>query len=388
MTFGAGAAFLLAFLAAPQSSSTDAPAPASPPTPPPRPTRTERLARQKQELLAELAKVDAFGHEEEFRAALQRLHDGADASQLPKDCWVQVQKGWLPLMAVDHWLQWNKVGQGRPAPLALDFDVPNHPFSTIVDLSDQLHAHDVEFLMVLFPSRLQLYPELVLTDLGDVAPERFRGMVGATTRFLLALNEKGVETVNLAPVFADARHVPTPEGVRDDLYLYRNKHWTPRAAELAASVLANRLREMPWFEAGPLKEGVDFEIKTVREDFSSDFGGQAPDRTPEPIEMHQVRPRGKPLSPYDARRSPITLLSDSFAKFYAEHTASFPDQLRRFTGWHIDLIASMGGGELQCREVMARRRDQCRGKKVVIWMLQENNLRPKPDFRPVDLFAE
>src|SRR6185295_10329302 len=147
---------------------------------------------------------------------------------------------WLPMMAVDHWLAWHLPAKGRTLPVALDFELPNHPFATIVDLARQLREHDVDFLLVVFPSRVQLHPELVLPELATAEPERlrdsFRGMVGATTRFLLALNEKGVETVDLAPEFVAARDEKHEGATSNGIYLTRNKHWTPRAAELAAKV--------------------------------------------------------------------------------------------------------------------------------------------------------
>jgi len=375
-----GPASLLAWLTLLAAWQADAPAP--------RPTREARLARQKSALEAELAAIDAFGHHDEFRDALLELEKEYGEIEVGKERWAPVASGALPMMAVDHWLEWHLPAKERTLPVAVDVELQNHPFPTIVDLSNQLHAHEIEFLLVVFPSRVQLHPELVLPSLGELAPDRFRGMVGATTRFLLALNEKGVETVDLAPPFVQARRVESAPGTTGELYLARNKHWTPRAAELAAKTVAERLREMSWYREGPLKEGADFELGRKTSPFTSSAGGQAPEAPPEKLELVQVRQKGKPLNPFDARRSPIVVLSDSFAKFYVEHSASFVDELRRFTGWPIDAIMPMGGAELQCRQELARRGDGCRGKSVVIWLLQEDNLRLLPQYRKVDLFAE
>jgi len=352
-------------------------------------SREARLARERAALESELARIESFGRVEEFRDALRELGKRCDEFPPGTERWVEVAGGWLPMMAVDHWLLWHLPAEGRELPVAVDFEQPHHPFAAIVDLSVQLHAHDVELLMVVFPSRVQLEPELVLPQLGELAPDRFRGMVGATTRFLLALNGRGVETVNLAPPFVEARKVKRDDGVNGDLYLARNKHWTPRAAELAARAVAERVREMPWFVPGVAQEGVDFELVPKTLPFTSTAGGQAPDRTPEKVEFRQIRQTGPDVNRFDERRSPIVVLSDSFAKFYSEEgqSSSFVDHLRRFTGWPIDAITPMGGGELQCRQALAQRGDKLRGKKVVIWLMQEDNLRPIRGFRPVDVFA-
>ncbi len=345
----------------------------------------ERLAAQRAALDASIARCEAFGHREEFAAALRKLQSEHAEIVDGKERWAQVARGWLPLMAIDHWVDWHLPAEGRPVPRALDVDrIENHPFPTIVDMARQLAAHQIDFVLVLFPSRVQLYPELVLPELeGKLGPE-FPGMVDATTRFLRALNEEGVETVDLAPAFVVARAPATPED--GELYLQRNKHWTPRASQLAARVVADHLRTLEWFEPGPYHEGTDFEIVTRAAPFGSTAGGQAPDATQEKLNLQQVRTLGERPNPALARRSPIVVLGDSFAKFYLEHNACFADQLRRSTGHPIDAIMPMGGAEIQCRETIARRGDNLRGKKVVVWLMQEDNLKLGPQFRKVTLF--
>jgi hypothetical protein len=351
-------------------------------------SRSERLAREKKALEAELQKIDAFDRVGPFREALVALSNANVDFATSSERWVRVSKGWLPMMAIEHWLQWHPPGPGGKPPIALDLKMRNHPFPAIVDFAEQLHEHDIEFLLAVFPSRLQIYPELVLPDLGELPPDRFRGMVGATTRFLLALDERGVETVNLAPVFVDARRVQREDDANPELFLTRNKHWTPRAAELAARVVADRLREMPWYVQGPSAEGADFEILRSVRNFTGTAGGQAPDLTPERIEIVQVRDVGKGVRPDEQRRSPIVVLGDSFAKYFSEEgtSSSFLDHLRRFTGHPIDRITPMGGAELQCRAVLAQRGDGLRGKKVVVWLVHEDNLRPATGFRNLDVF--
>ena len=62
------------------------------------------------------------------------------------------------------------------------------------------------------------------------------------------------------------------------------------------------------------------------------------------------------------------------------------EHLRRFTLWPIDAIHPMGGAEFQCRDQLSKRPDNLRGKQVVLWLLQEENLRPLPEYRTVDVF--
>jgi hypothetical protein len=377
--------------------------------------RAGRIERTRRELLAEIGAIEAFGRAEPFRAALERLEEAHGEIEIGKERWAPVARGWLPMNSVDRWLAWNQPAPGRELQVALDTELPNHPFPTIVDLSRQLIDPGVAFLLAVVPRRAQIEPELADAASLEGSEAPFRGMVGATTAFLERLAQQGVEVVNLAPHFVDERFAEVPAGLLvaepvaggdagdagDDaagaerkapdwsleLYLKRNKHWTPRGVELAARVLAQRVREQPWFEPGPCVEGVDFHVKARFVDFASSSAGQAPDLTRERLPMNVVRDVGAGVNPADARRSPIVLLSDSFAKFHREQGAGLADQLRRFTGWPIDMITPLGGAELQRRDALARRRDDLRGKKVVIWLLQEENLRPLPEFRPIELFA-
>jgi hypothetical protein len=353
--------------------------------------RVARLAAQRSTLDATIAGAVAGPGFDAFVAAMRQLQvDHAEFID-GRERWAPVARGWLPLMAVDHWVEWHLPAEGRDVPRAIDFATDaGHPFHVIVDTARQLEAHGVDFLLVTFPSRLQLAPELVVPALAGNLPPGSTGVVGATSRFLQALNAAGVETLDLAPVLAAAPGTSVAaEGAaaaEGEIYLLRNKHWTPRGAQLAAKSVAEHARQLPWFSPGPLQEGKAFEIIRRAVPFASTAGGQAPDTTPEKLWLEQVRQLGPPLNPAHERRSPIVVLSDSFAKFYFEHNASFIDQLRRFTGHPIDAIMPMGGGESASRVQLARRGDNLRGKRLVIWLLQENNLKCGGQLKRVALF--
>jgi hypothetical protein len=354
--------------------------------------RQSRIDAVKTQLDGEIAKIDAFGRTDDFKAALDVLEQKYGEIEIGKERWAPVTRngqpaGYLPMNSVDRWLEWSHVGEGRKVPVALDVTLKDHPFGAIVDMANQLHSHGVEMLLVVFPSRVQLCPELASEKFADADPKKFRGMVGATTRFLRLLCDQGVEVVDLAPDFVDVRLVDVEPEQNGELYLTRNKHWSPRGAELAAKIVSERIRSMPWFVEGAQKEGKDFTVRDKVIAYSTKNGnGQSPDTTPEKLPSHVLRQLGAPVSKLDERSSPIVVLGDSFAHFYGPDGASFPDHLRRFTGWPIDVICPLGGAESQCRVTLARRYDSLRGKKVVVWLLQEENLRPLVEYAKIDLF--
>ena len=376
------AAFAFAGLFAAASAQVAPPPPAAPAAPAapsaapsPAELRAARLAAQSQELERSLAAVRAFGHGDELMAAVKKLLVAAGDSK-----WIPVSDGSLPQVTAQRYVEWCDPLSHRTEPVAVDFELPGHPGPVIVDLARQLREHGVEFLCVTFPSRLQLYPELVI----DVKPdEKFAGMVEANTRFLQELVRQGVEVVDLAPAFAAARHVPGDDS--DLLYLRSNLHWTPRGAELAAKVVAERVRALPWFRPGIWQEGKFFDVKPRKFTFKSDFAGQAPDAKNESVVADVVKPRTGAPNRVEKLESPIVLLGDSFATFHDDWNAGFGAHLERFTTWPIDLIAPDGGAEIACRNALARRPDPLKGKQVVIGLLQEPNLRLMQQFKPVEI---
>ena len=400
---------LLAAALASTLLAQSAPAPDSAPVPAPaeatKVERPQRLEREQKRLEAELAAIDQFGREAEFGKALDIVMEEFGPLDPGKKRWRRTERGWLPIMSVTHWLAWSRPGtERRKQPLCLDFDFRDHPQPVIADLAAQFAAHGIELLVVVFPSRLELYPELVLPAWSDAlakppsdpAPSapvpsgpKFHGMVGPTTRFLLELVKGGVEVVDLAPEFVAQRFAELPaaaEGANRELYLWRNQHWTPRAAELAAKLVAERLRELPCFVPGPFQEGRDFEIGEKTIDFDVGNGGAAPDTNPEKIWFHQVRMKGRTVTPDLRAACPIVVIGDSFIEEYLQQRASFEEQLLRFTGWGVDVVAPKGGAELACRESLARRNNDLHGKKIVVWLLQEQNLQPLPAYRKVAMF--
>jgi hypothetical protein len=257
---------------------------------------------------------------------------------------------------------------------ALDVTRKTHPFGAVVDLSRQLREKDVEFVFVVFPSRLNLYPELVVPEVEK--PPNLGDLAAATTGFLRLLNENDVETVDLVPAFVAARTLPPPTGAPEEkvapgqLYRGHDLHWAQHGAELGAEIVAARLRQMPWFKEGPLAPGAGFELEDVPD------GG-----------WHRVRwSPGMPAR--DARDSPIVVLGDSFVTQHDEEGSSFADHLARFTGWPTDVLAPLGGAELRCRQLLAGRGDDLKGKKVVIWLLSDGLLRIATGFRPIPIFGE
>jgi len=143
----------------------------------------------------------------------------------------------------------------QPSPLDERSAKLDKPVQAILRFRDQLKAKGVELLVVVTPGKPSIYPER-LTGASPVAGingadiSRGATAAGHGKVILDSLARLGLHTVDLyTPLLAakadDAKLGP--------LYLNDDTHWTPRGAELAADVIAGKVREM--VEAGAVDIG-------------------------------------------------------------------------------------------------------------------------------------
>ncbi|MBM4014668.1 MAG: hypothetical protein FJ293_06865 [Planctomycetes bacterium] len=345
--------------------------------------RAERLALQRTRCDELAAAVDQFGHLDTFAGAARQLLTRVD------ERFVAVRDGVFTDIALENWLDWNEPRQGGPVLPSLDTEATDHPYRAIVELNRELRARGIDFLLVSFPTRPSLYPELAL-DLPSMTG--FAGFCPATPRFARALIDAGVEVLYLAPEFVAERYGVAPDGTgtdtADQLFLRYNQHWTPRGAELAARKVAEYVAGYPWFERGPGKEGTDFTLRTKDVEVAIVWGGTPKGAKPERCKATQVLPR--PGRRLDSVRpsSPIVLLSGSFADFHMVSSADFTAQLYRHTGWPVDKVNPKGGIEDACRVALSQKSEaDWKRKKLVIWMVAEQAFKRGQPWRPIPIFG-
>jgi hypothetical protein len=370
--------------------SQDAPAPASPkPDDGPAKARVEeayhaRLAADRKRCEELIAAGDKFGLVDEFTAASRKLLADFRTTGLKR--FINVKRGSITDTSFTEWIDWNvPPSENRPMP-AVDVKAKGHPFGVIVDLARQLREHDVDFLVVTFPTRPQLYPELFM----DVPSfEGFASISPGTPRFALALIDAGVEFLELAPEFVAERYGKHDDGDGDELFLQYNQHWTPRAAEMTAKLLADRLAQYPWFQHGPAAEGKDFKVSDKKVQVSIVWGGKPDDAHPEWHTVHQVQKLDGRAADTVRPSSPITLLSGSYADYHHQHDCDFVAQLYRYTGWQIDKITQHGGLEQGTREQLAKKsNEELSKKKIVIWMIPDLAFKPGRKWSTIPIFKD
>lgn len=367
--------------AAPVAQESPPPPAAAPAAAPPIDAqRAARLASDRARCEAVAAGVERFGHIDEFTAAARTLLSKVT------ERFVDVGDGVFTDSGLEYWLDWNVRRDGGPVLPKLDTESTTHPYRAILDLDRQLRARGIDFLLVTFPTRPALYPELAMEF---PSMEGFAGMCPATPPFLEALIDQGVEALYLAPEFVAQRY--GKDGDKgDQLFLRYNQHWSPRGAEMAARLIAERLARYPWFEPGPAKEGKDWTLKAKAIDVNVVWGGTPEGSKPERCQCTQVLPPpGRRRVDSVRPSSPIVLLSGSFADFHGVTFCDFTSQLFRHTGWAIDKVNPKGGVEDSCRLALAEKSEaDWKKKKIVIWMVAEQAFRTGPMWRPIPIFGQ
>jgi alginate O-acetyltransferase complex protein AlgJ len=190
-----------------------------------------------------------------------------------------------------------------------------------------------------------------------------------------------VEVIDLWPPLLAARakgDAPEP------IYQRQDTHWSSRGLLLTAKVLAERVRQYPWWKerAG---QGVSYTRKETTFSRYGDVYSRLPERDkrglkPESLAATQVlRPDGQPFEP-DAE-SPIVVLGDSYGAVYelidCQH-AGVAAQLAAELGHSVDLVMSYGGGPT-VRKTLMRAGEALGKKRLVIYLMSARDLYAFPD---------
>ena len=152
--------------------------------------------------------------------------------------------------ASDRWLFYRQDVEFlvQPSPLDVRSAKLDNPIKAIEKFRDQLKAKGVELLVVITPGKPSVYPERLTGHASSAADHANSiGLQSHGKKILDSLAKLGFNTVDLYTPLLAAKSRDSVEG---PLYLNDDTHWTPRGAELAASVIAEKVNAM--VDAGTL----------------------------------------------------------------------------------------------------------------------------------------
>ena len=222
----------------------------------------------------------------------------------------------------------------------------------------------IELILVPVPAKATIYPEKISDQIA--VPSR---VDRNHLEFYDLLRKQGVNVLDLTPFFIQHRF--TKAG---PLCCEQDTHWSGYGCILAAQAIAEAIGDRPWLTE-IAKRNYQNETRTI--EITGDLWKALDDRSlpREQLQLTLVREQTAdgvhPVASW--RESPVVLLGDSHNLVFHSGSdmhslgAGLPDHLAHRIGFPVDLVAVRGSGATPSRLSLFRRRDNMRGKRLVIW---------------------
>ncbi|MGV3614960.1 MAG: alginate O-acetyltransferase AlgX-related protein [Fimbriimonas sp.] len=224
------------------------------------------------------------------------------------------------------------------------------PMPAIVDFNAQCKKAGVELILVPVPGKATIYPENLLGKRPSPSLDTM------DKQFLGALKGQGVKVLDLTSKFQAGRNA--------NVFCKQDTHWSGNGISIAADAIAKELKGRSWYGGVPKSK---YAVKPTNVSAKGDLGELA-GKGPETIRVYKVSGNVNP-----SRTSPVVLLGDSHNLIFSaggdmiSTGAGLPENLSAKLGFPVDLVAVRGSGATPARINLARRRDNLKGKKVVVW---------------------
>jgi hypothetical protein len=262
-----------------------------------------------------------------------------------------------------------------------------NPVPAIVEFKQALAARGVDFLFVPVPTKLDIFPDELDPKLRPFAGKVIQPYARKLAQRLAA---NGVEVIDLVRPLLAARKAQ--KAGEEPLYQRQDTHWSSRGLELAAKILAARVKEYPWY-AELARHSRRYSSRPAPFQRFGDLHSRLPEAEqaryrPESLVGSQVLDeRGVPYE--DDAESPVVVLGDSYTGVYeltdVEH-AGVSAHLAKNISYPVDLVMSYGGGPNVRNKLMRRGAAALETKKVVIWIMTARDLYDYwEDWEPLDL---
>jgi alginate O-acetyltransferase complex protein AlgJ len=251
-----------------------------------------------------------------------------------------------------------------------------NPLPHLLSFKNFLDSLNINLLFVAVPNKEEVYFEKLLPD--SVTIPRNQYINPFSRKFLHDLQNAGIEVIDLLPHFLKAKSEDS--SFTETVYQKQDTHWSYRGLQIAASLIANRIRQYSWY--GSYKEKTGYMLS----DTSFRRLGDIVDRLPEskqihyqPVELKAVQVKTSDGVPYKSLNSsaPLMLIGDSFTGVYESvdcKSAGVGAHIAASTGIPVDIITSWGGGPLVRKKAMMARQNDLGNKRLVIYMMSARDL--------------
>ena len=195
------------------------------------------------------------------------------------------------------------------------------------------------------------------------------------------LQRHQVEVINLFPYFMHDRF-ENDKTAKEELFLAHDTHWSGRGIELAAKIIAGRIKQCKWYSES--KDRTPYLLKdTIVQrygdlvtmmnilNYNEMFGFES-------VHCTQVISQNTNKLYSDSKNSPILYLGDSFSRIYQTDeptSAGLISRLAYELQMPLTTIVNDGGASTLVRQQLARKSKLLDNKKLVIWEFVDRDLR-------------
>jgi len=313
--------------------------------------------------------VCRFGSYAHWAASLQPFY----AALSPwKDAFPQEQ---MALPGTDGWLFFRKSFDALcGGDIGMQPDSLN-PLVHIAAFNNYLKNMNVELLFVAVPDKEEVYYDKISHGI----PTPHSPIVKPFGRkFLAALQQQGVEVIDLLSPFLEAKMRDSAAG--EAVYQKQDTHWTNRGLQIAADEIAGRIRLYPWYHSST--DTVAYRYHDTLIERAGDIAGRLPPEVQGnylPVKMTATRivqPDGSAFQPNEPD-APVLLIGDSFTGVFELidcKSAGVGAHIAARTRLPVDIITSWGGGPMVRQKMLRARGSVLNKKRVVIYMMVARDL--------------
>ncbi|MBN1760699.1 MAG: hypothetical protein JW863_20390 [Chitinispirillaceae bacterium] len=315
------------------------------------------------------SEVARYGSYKKWEEANYPFFDGVRSWLLtfpPEQMGLEGNDGWLFFRKSFDYILSGDIGQQA---------LFRNPLPHITELKNYLNSQGVDLLFVAVPNKEEVYYRY-LSD--SIPAPNVPILTPYGRKFFADLQQAGVEVIDLLPAYLDAREKDSLSGMF--LYQKQDTHWTGRGMEIAADLIAGRIREYSWY-----KRGMDTVAYTLRDTIvqrSGDLADRLPtDRQavykPQSIAVRRVfNPDG---TPYRGNHigGPILLIGDSFTGVFELvdcKSAGIGSHIAARCRLPVDIITSWGGGPMVRQKMLRSRGKYLDRKRVVVYLMVARDL--------------
>jgi alginate O-acetyltransferase complex protein AlgJ len=246
------------------------------------------------------------------------------------------------------------------------------PLPAILEFNTQCQEAGAELLLVPVPAKAVIYADKLVDGLEKTGEGVLPRVDLHHQAFYKILREHGINVLDMTDLFLRER-----QGGKE-LYCRDDTHWSSYACLLTAKAIHAEVAGREWLKNHNPTESDIVSIErplAIKGDLWGYLTGV--DAREEILPMFYVgKSRGKdaiptPLQP--DRQSPVILMGDSHTLVFNAggdlhaQGAGLADHLAQQFGFMVDLVGVRGAGTTVPRVDLARRKDNLKDKKLVIW---------------------